>query len=108
MVRTRSGVEVRLTQTIDDIDSNDTDYLFASDGDNNETEKDNEAESNFEDANHYIKVVHGLGVATLPLYKLFLRMFLNAQRPAWDILQMMKKDRIELDDETSVLVALNS
>lgn len=67
-----------------------------------------EKHGNFEDANHYIKAVHGLGVATLPLYKLFLRMYLNAQRPAWDILKMMEKDRIEQDDETSALVALNS
>lgn len=67
-----------------------------------------EKHGNFEDANHYIKAVHGLGVATLPLYKLFLRMYLSAQRPAWDILKMMEKDRIELDDETSALVALNS
>jgi hypothetical protein len=67
-----------------------------------------EKQGNFEDANHYIKAVHGLGVATLPLYKLFLRMYLNAQRPAWDILKMMEKDRIEQDDETSALVALNS
>jgi hypothetical protein len=35
-------------------------------------------------------------------------MYLNAQRPAWDILKMMEKDRIEQDDETSALVALNS
>ncbi|KAJ6681840.1 hypothetical protein OIU74_020161 [Salix koriyanagi] len=67
-----------------------------------------EKHGNFEDANHYIKAVHGLGVATLPLYKLFLRMSLNAQRPACHILKMMEKDRIELDDETSALAAFNS
>ncbi|KAJ6735680.1 hypothetical protein OIU85_017951 [Salix viminalis] len=67
-----------------------------------------EKHGNFEDANHYIKAVHGLGVATLPLYKLLLRMSLKAQRPACDILKMMEKDRIELDDETSALAAFNS
>ncbi|CAK7347211.1 unnamed protein product [Dovyalis caffra] len=68
-----------------------------------------EKHGNFEDGNHYIEVVHRLGVATLPLYKLFLRMHLNAQRPALGILKMMEKDKVKLDDETSALVqAFNS
>lgn len=63
-----------------------------------------EKNGNFEDANHYIRVIHHLGLASLPLYKLFLRKHLGARRPAFDILKMMEKDKIEVDDETSALV----
>ncbi|EEF48579.1 pentatricopeptide repeat-containing protein, putative [Ricinus communis] len=63
-----------------------------------------ERNRNFEDANHFIQVIHHLGVASLPLYKVLLRMHLHAQRAAFDILKMMEKDKIELDDETSALV----
>lgn len=58
----------------------------------------------FEDANHYIQAIHHLGLASLPLYKIILRMHLHARRTAPDILKMMDKDKIEMDDETSSLV----
>lgn len=57
-----------------------------------------------EDANHYIQAIHHLGLASLPLYKIILRMHLHARRTAPVILKMMDKDKIEMDDETSSLV----
>ncbi|XP_061988164.1 pentatricopeptide repeat-containing protein At5g27460 [Rosa rugosa] len=67
-----------------------------------------ERQGKFEDANWYIRVIHNLGFASLPLYKSLLRMHHSAQRSASHILKMMEKDRIKMDDETSALVhALN-
>ncbi|KAL6180015.1 hypothetical protein ACLB2K_046684 [Fragaria x ananassa] len=63
-----------------------------------------ERHGKFEDANWYIRVIHNLGFASLPLYKSLLRMHSSAQRPASRIFMMMEKDKIKLDDETSALV----
>ncbi|XP_008219370.1 PREDICTED: pentatricopeptide repeat-containing protein At5g27460 [Prunus mume] len=63
-----------------------------------------ERHGNIEDANWYVRVIHVLGCASLPLYKSVLRLHLSAQRSASDILKMMEKDMIEMDDETSALV----
>lgn len=63
-----------------------------------------EKHGNIEDANQYLRVIHRFGLSSLPLYKSLLRMHLNAQKPAFDILKMMEKDKIEMDDETSTLV----
>ncbi|KAJ9166518.1 hypothetical protein P3X46_021258 [Hevea brasiliensis] len=63
-----------------------------------------EKNRNFEDANHYVQDIHHLGLASLPLYKILLRMHLHAGKAASDILQMMEKDKIEMDNETSSLV----
>ncbi|GMY07008.1 pentatricopeptide repeat-containing protein At5g27460 [Fagus crenata] len=63
-----------------------------------------EKHGNFEDANWYIGFIHRFGLASLPLYKSLLRMHLHAKRPAFDILKMMEKDKIEMDNETSALV----
>ncbi|WCJ43995.1 Tetratricopeptide repeat (TPR)-like superfamily protein [Euphorbia peplus] len=68
-----------------------------------------EKQGSFGDANRYIRVVHHFGLASLPLYKIFLRMHLNAKRTAFDLLKMMEKDKVGMDDETSSLVeVLNS
>lgn len=63
-----------------------------------------EKHGNIEDANQYLRVIHRFSLSSLPLYKSLLRMHLNAQKPAFDILKMMEKDKIEMDDETSTLV----
>ncbi|XP_050377278.1 pentatricopeptide repeat-containing protein At5g27460 [Argentina anserina] len=63
-----------------------------------------ERQGKFEDANWYIRVIHDLGIASLPLYKSLLRMCNSAQRSASLILKMMEKDKIEMDDEISALV----
>ncbi|KAL9446883.1 hypothetical protein AB3S75_014537 [Citrus x aurantiifolia] len=63
-----------------------------------------EKHGNIEDANQYLRVIHRFGLSSLPSYKSLLRMHLNAQKPAFDILKMMEKDKIEMDDEASTLV----
>lgn len=63
-----------------------------------------ENHGNLGDASRYLKVIHHSGLASLPLYKSLLKMHLSAQKPPFDILEMMEKDKIEMDDETSRLV----
>lgn len=63
-----------------------------------------EKHGNVNDLNQYVKVIHRLGIANLPLYKSLLRMHLLFGRPGFDILKMMEKDEIQIDDETSALV----
>lgn len=63
-----------------------------------------EKHGSFEEASRYFRVVQRLGLASLPLYKSLLRMHLSIGRPALDIIKMMEKDKIEMDDETSALV----
>ncbi|KAJ4824129.1 hypothetical protein Tsubulata_041821 [Turnera subulata] len=63
-----------------------------------------EKNGSLENASEYIKIVHEFGLASLPLYRLLLRMHLCAGRPPFDIIKMMKKDEIEMDDETSALI----
>lgn len=60
-----------------------------------------EKHGNFQHANHLIRMIHHFGLASLPLYKVLLRMHINAQRPAFNILKMMVKDKIEMNGETS-------
>lgn len=68
-----------------------------------------EKHGNLEDANQYIRDVHRFGLGSLPVYKSLLRRHLSANKPAFDILEMMEKDGIEMDDDTSSLIeALNS
>ena len=62
-----------------------------------------EKKGNVEDAIQFLKDIRQWGLASLPLYKLFLRMQLSARMPAVDILKMMEVDNMELDDETSAL-----
>ncbi|PON55443.1 Pentatricopeptide repeat [Trema orientale] len=62
-----------------------------------------EKQGNVEGAHLYIKAIHDLGFASLPLYKSLLRMHLSSQKPASDILKMMENDKIEMDDEAYAL-----
>uniref|UniRef100_A0A2P2Q2T3 Uncharacterized protein MANES_18G062400 n=1 Tax=Rhizophora mucronata TaxID=61149 RepID=A0A2P2Q2T3_RHIMU len=63
-----------------------------------------EKHEKFEDANDYLIVLHNLDIATLPLYKVLLRMHLNAGRSISDIFKMMESKYIEMDEETHALV----
>ncbi|CAI0447920.1 unnamed protein product [Linum tenue] len=63
-----------------------------------------EQQGNLEEANDYLRIIHHLGVSSLPLYKLLLRFHLQAQKPVPHILSMMEKDEIEMDDEITALV----
>ncbi|KAF9608216.1 hypothetical protein IFM89_008171 [Coptis chinensis] len=58
----------------------------------------------YEEAQKYVMVLRRLGIASLPLYKSLLRVFVQVQKPAPDILKMMEKDNIEIDEEVCVLV----
>jgi pentatricopeptide repeat protein len=61
---------------------------------------------NFEYANEYITNIHNLGHGSLSLYKILLRMHLSARKPPLHVLQMINKDKIEMDSETfSILKA---
>ncbi|KAK6940211.1 Pentatricopeptide repeat [Dillenia turbinata] len=63
-----------------------------------------EKQGKVEDAYKYLKFLHQSGIANLPVYKSLLRLYRCAQRPAFDILEKMERDKIELDDETSALI----
>lgn len=63
-----------------------------------------EESGNFEDAKRYFEVIRRLGLASLAVYKSFIRMRAYNQRPIHDILVMMQKDKIDMDDETSTLI----
>ncbi|KAL1214902.1 Pentatricopeptide repeat-containing protein [Cardamine amara subsp. amara] len=49
-----------------------------------------EKERKIDEANAYVRDLHRLGLASLPLYRLLLRMRAQAQKPAFDIYEMMK------------------
>ncbi|XP_009129864.1 pentatricopeptide repeat-containing protein At5g27460 isoform X1 [Brassica rapa] len=53
-----------------------------------------EKEAKMDEANRYVRDLHRLGLASLPLYRLLLRMHEHVQRPASDIYEMMKLDNI--------------
>lgn len=55
-------------------------------------------------ANRYFEVVRHFGLASLPVYKSLLRLHTCNQRPIENIVVMMRKDNIELDDEVSTLI----
>ncbi|KAJ0253123.1 Pentatricopeptide repeat-containing protein [Hirschfeldia incana] len=59
-----------------------------------------EKEEMIEEANTYVRDLHRLGLASLPLYRLLLRMHEHVQRPASHIYDMMKLDNIQMDEET--------
>ncbi|XP_014501450.1 pentatricopeptide repeat-containing protein At5g27460 [Vigna radiata var. radiata] len=63
-----------------------------------------EKDGNLEYANNYITDIHNFGLASLPLYKILLRMHLYANKPPFRILKMMDEDKIEMDDETHSIV----
>ncbi|KAF3562428.1 hypothetical protein DY000_02011224 [Brassica cretica] len=49
-----------------------------------------------EEANIYVRDLHRIGLASLPLYRLLLRMHEHVQRPASHIYDMMKSDNIQM------------
>ncbi|VYS68081.1 unnamed protein product [Arabidopsis thaliana] len=53
-----------------------------------------EKEEKIEEATAYVRDLHRLGLASLPLYRLLLRMHEHAKRPAFDIYEMMKLDKL--------------
>ncbi|XP_004501675.1 pentatricopeptide repeat-containing protein At5g27460 isoform X2 [Cicer arietinum] len=55
---------------------------------------------NFEYANEYITDIHNLGLGSLSIYKILLRMHLSAQKPPLHILKMINEDKVEMDSET--------
>ncbi|WZZ36778.1 hypothetical protein YC2023_020179 [Brassica napus] len=59
-----------------------------------------EKEAKMDEANGYVRDLHRLGLASLPLYRLLLRMPEHVQRPASDIYEMMKLDKIIMDRES--------
>lgn len=58
-----------------------------------------EKEEKIDEANTFVRDLHRLGLASLPVYRLLLRMHAHAQRPAFDIYEMMKLDKIPVDAE---------
>ncbi|XP_062078878.1 pentatricopeptide repeat-containing protein At5g27460 isoform X2 [Humulus lupulus] len=62
-----------------------------------------EKKGDVEGAQWYVKAIHDLGFASLPLYKSLLRVYCSAQKPAFDILKMMEDDKIKMDDEIYAL-----
>ncbi|KAK6277784.1 hypothetical protein POUND7_018107 [Theobroma cacao] len=63
-----------------------------------------EKQGKLADANNFIRDIQDMGLASSPIYKSLLRIHLSAKRPANGILEMMDKDKIEMDDEISSLV----
>ncbi|OVA15265.1 Pentatricopeptide repeat [Macleaya cordata] len=63
-----------------------------------------EEHGNFKDAKKYVKVLRRLDLASLPLYKSLLRVHVHAQIPAPDILNMIEKDKIDMDEEACELI----
>ncbi|XP_042402951.1 pentatricopeptide repeat-containing protein At5g27460-like isoform X1 [Zingiber officinale] len=58
-----------------------------------------EENGNVDESKWLFKVLRGLGLTTLPLYKLFLRTHIRAGQVVPDILRMMGQDQIDLDEE---------
>ncbi|XP_059631280.1 pentatricopeptide repeat-containing protein At5g27460 [Cornus florida] len=63
-----------------------------------------EKKGNIVDAKRYVEFIRRLGLASLPVYKSLLRMYACTQAPIQEILKMMQKDEINMDDETSALI----
>lgn len=63
-----------------------------------------EENGNIQETEKYVKVLHHLRLLSLPLYKSYLRICINAKRAAPNILEKMARDRISLDVETEELI----
>ncbi|XP_077214322.1 pentatricopeptide repeat-containing protein At5g27460-like isoform X2 [Tasmannia lanceolata] len=57
-----------------------------------------------DDAKKYVDVLRGLNLVSLPVYKSLLRLHLRVQRPARGVLEMIERDKINLDEEALALV----
>ncbi|XP_057425139.1 pentatricopeptide repeat-containing protein At5g27460 [Lotus japonicus] len=63
-----------------------------------------EKHGNFEYANEFITDIHNLGLGSVSLYKILLRMHLSANKPPFHILKMMDEDKVEMDNETLSII----
>jgi hypothetical protein len=63
-----------------------------------------EEKGNFVAANNFITTARDFGFASLPLYKSLLWIHRSSRRPAHEILKMMEKDGIEVDEEAHALI----
>ncbi|XP_065047896.1 pentatricopeptide repeat-containing protein At5g27460-like [Musa acuminata AAA Group] len=63
-----------------------------------------EEHGSVDEAKTFVKVLRGLGLMDLPLYKLFLRTHIKAGQVVPNILRMMGQDQIDLDEETLSLI----
>jgi hypothetical protein len=63
-----------------------------------------EEKGNADDAYRYIKVLQSLDLTTLPLYKSLLRAYINAEVVPPNIPEMIARDQIVVDEETSQLI----
>ncbi|XP_028757383.1 pentatricopeptide repeat-containing protein At5g27460-like [Neltuma alba] len=63
-----------------------------------------EKHGNFEDANEYITDIRNSGLASLSLYKIWLRIHLAANKPPDHVLEMIEKDKVGMDNETLAIV----
>lgn len=65
-----------------------------------------ESRGDFEAARQFVRTAHDFGFASLALYKSSLRIHRSFREPAREILEMMERDEIELDDEARALVEI--
>lgn len=63
-----------------------------------------EKHGNLECANEYVTEIHNFGLANLSLYKILLRMHLSANKSPTQILNMMDRDKVEMDNETLAIL----
>ncbi|KAF3775244.1 Pentatricopeptide repeat-containing protein [Nymphaea thermarum] len=63
-----------------------------------------EFQKNVDGATKYIKTLHQLRLATGPLYKTLLRLYICTRRSATEILKMIEKDKVDLDEEALALL----
>ncbi|XP_072952895.1 pentatricopeptide repeat-containing protein At5g27460 [Typha angustifolia] len=63
-----------------------------------------EEQGNIEGTRKYMKVLQGLQIMSLPLYKCFLRTYINANTMPPNIFKMIARDQIDLDEETKELI----
>jgi len=65
-----------------------------------------EEQGNFDDAYRYIKVLQRFNLTSLPLYKSLIRAYINADVVPPNILEMIAKDQIDMDEEMDRLIIL--
>jgi len=65
-----------------------------------------EEQGNFDDAYRYIKVHRRFNLTSLPLYKSLIRAYINADVVPPNILEMIAKDQIDMDEEMDRLIIL--
>lgn len=63
-----------------------------------------EENGNLEDAEKLVKHLHELKMVDLPVYKCLLRLYIHDKRYVPQVLEMMNKDEIKLDEEAAQLL----